>query len=445
MVFQSNEGGAFDRAAGEFRYPSNASSDEFGESEGVVRILHASDLHLERVVSGLAEVPDHLRPTLADSSYAAARRVFEAAVAERVDAVLLAGDVVDLSLAGPRSIVFLREQFEALAAEGIKVFWAGGRVDPPCAWPKVSPLPANVHVFSSEHVETIEVRRNGELLACVAGISAGGAGDVRPLRAPFAPHEQGVLTIGVAYGQFSRADADQLTIPYLAAGGRHGCTSFAAADKSRLVHYPGATQGVSPDEAGPHGATLVTLEADGTIRTQPVATDVVRWETPLVEVEETTSVAELERRLVAQAEDLRASAGATDLLVRWRITGGGPLVQALRQDDARGRIVQPLRERFGHAAPSLWTADVDVRRDEELPPALFEEETILGDVLREVRKLRDEPAASLELASYLAGTDRTGPLSHRLLDLASERHELLLDETSDQCVALLSGPSGRTS
>ena len=121
-------------------------------------MLHASDLHLERVPSGLAEIPDHLRPQLIDASYAAAQRVFDAAVSERVDALILAGDVVDLSQAGLRAIVFLREQFERVGAEGIKVFWAGGRVDPPHAWPKVSPLPANVHVFPTDHVESFEIR-----------------------------------------------------------------------------------------------------------------------------------------------------------------------------------------------------------------------------------------------------------------------------------------------
>ena len=59
------------------------------------RFLHASDLHLDRPPRGLAEVPDHLRSVLAEAPYRAAERVFDAAVKERVDFVVLSGDVID--------------------------------------------------------------------------------------------------------------------------------------------------------------------------------------------------------------------------------------------------------------------------------------------------------------------------------------------------------------
>jgi hypothetical protein len=98
-----------------------------------------------------------------------------------------------------------------------------------------------------------------------------------------------------------------------------------------------------------------------------------------------------------------------------------------------------LRDRFGQQPPYLWTADVDVARESHLPLSYLEEETILGDVLREIRKLREEPPGALALAAYVTEAQRSGGLFHRLMQLAPERHEALLDETSDQCVALLSG------
>jgi hypothetical protein len=185
--------------------------------------------------------------------------------------------------------------------------------------------------------------------------------------------------------------------------------------------------------------TLVTASAENEVQLRAIATGAFRWETPQIECDETINVAELERQLVARAEDLRASAGAAHLLVRWQIAGGGPLHGSLGNDEARRRIIHSLRERFGRATPCLWTVGIDVGRAGELPPALFQEETILGDVLREIQTLREEPAHALELASYLSEADRTGPLAHRLVSLAPERHHMLLDETSDLCVALLSG------
>ena len=91
-----------------------------------LRLLHASDLHLEQPIYGLAEVPDHLRELLIEAPYHAAEQVFEAALAEDVDAVLLAGDVLNVDRAGPPAIMLLLEQFARLGDRGIPVYWAGG-------------------------------------------------------------------------------------------------------------------------------------------------------------------------------------------------------------------------------------------------------------------------------------------------------------------------------
>ncbi len=67
-------------------------------SDRSFRFLHASDFRLDAVPRGLTEVPDHLRDTLLDAPYTAARRVFDAAVAERVAFVVLAGNILRAGL-----------------------------------------------------------------------------------------------------------------------------------------------------------------------------------------------------------------------------------------------------------------------------------------------------------------------------------------------------------
>ena len=69
------------------------------------RFIQSSDFHLERPPRGLAEVPDHLR-TGTRHPYRAAERVFDAAIKERVDFVVLVGDLLDplaISAPAPRS------------------------------------------------------------------------------------------------------------------------------------------------------------------------------------------------------------------------------------------------------------------------------------------------------------------------------------------------------
>jgi DNA repair protein SbcD/Mre11 len=401
------------------------------------RLLHASDLHLERVPSGLREIPEHLRARLVDTSYTAARRLFATAITEQADAVLLAGDVVDLALAGPRAVVFLREQFELLAAEGIEVYWAGGRTDPPQTWPCVSPLPGNVHVFPAEQVRHFDLHQDGETVARIAGISSNG--NARPSLAQFAPHPDGLLTIGVTYGRYSQADLAEQLVPYLAVGGRHGRKSFASNDRSRTLHYPGTTQGMSPKETGPHGCTLITIQSDGTLKTHSVATDAFRWELERVEVQDAMEPSELEQRLFAAAERLHAAAGTGDTFVRWQVDGMGPALERLRPAAARRKLIDRLRDPFGHTEPCLWSVDVDVPHGGPAKSEWLDEETILGDVLREIEALQAEPASTLELATYVFAGDRNSPLAERLLHLSPSDQQQILDATREECVALLSG------
>src|SRR5688572_19005640 len=112
-----------------------------------LRLVHASDFHLELPLYGLAEIPDHLRELLIEAPYSAAKQVFETALAEDVDAVLLAGDLLHVDRAGPPAIVLLLDQFARLGERKIPIYWAGGTVDTPDSWPRSVVLPENVHVF----------------------------------------------------------------------------------------------------------------------------------------------------------------------------------------------------------------------------------------------------------------------------------------------------------
>ena len=79
------------------------------------RFIHASDFHLEAPVYGLAEAPEPLREVLLEAPYRAANNVFDAALRHEVDFLVLAGDVVAPEAAGPRALIFLRDQFALLA------------------------------------------------------------------------------------------------------------------------------------------------------------------------------------------------------------------------------------------------------------------------------------------------------------------------------------------
>src|SRR5688500_16143497 len=104
-------------------------------SAGPFRFLHAAGFHLEQPLYGVGELPDHLRELFLEAPYLAAERVFESAVAQAVDFVVLVGDLLDPDLTGPRGPIFLLEQFARLHERGIAVYWAGRLADEADVWP----------------------------------------------------------------------------------------------------------------------------------------------------------------------------------------------------------------------------------------------------------------------------------------------------------------------
>ena len=92
-----------------------------------MRFLHAADVHLDSPCSSRSET---VRQKLRDASRLAFRRLVDLALAERVDALLIAGDLFDDERLSFQTERFLLEQIHRLDAEFIPVVYATGNHDP---------------------------------------------------------------------------------------------------------------------------------------------------------------------------------------------------------------------------------------------------------------------------------------------------------------------------
>ena len=118
-----------------------------------LRFIHASDLHLDRTLEGIAECPAYWEQKMLGVSKRAAERLFQKCVEEEIDFLILSGNVLNANLAPPGIFLFLVEQFERLKQAGIKVYWAGGEFDSPEDWTNAFPLPENLHRFPSDTIQ----------------------------------------------------------------------------------------------------------------------------------------------------------------------------------------------------------------------------------------------------------------------------------------------------
>ena len=143
------------------------------------RFLHAADFQLDLPLHGVLEVPDSISRWMIDAPYSAAERVFDTAIQEHVRLVVLSGNLLDLIAPHPRSICFLREQFERLAGHAISVCWAGSLRDSAAEWPQSISLPESVHHFSTTAVDTISLEKELKFPLTVVGRSGDESGEIR--------------------------------------------------------------------------------------------------------------------------------------------------------------------------------------------------------------------------------------------------------------------------
>ena len=248
-------------------------------SKRSLKILHAADLHLdssfEALGAGKAAIRRKEQRELLTALAELARR-------ERVDLVLLAGDLLDSDRAYAETG---EELVRALRAIPVPVFIAPGNHD----W--VSPrspylrlrLPENVHVFTENAITAVELP---ELSARVYG-----AGFTEPHSGPLlsgfrAETGDGAYALLCLHGEVGARDSRynpireedlrQSGLDYAALGHIHKASGLLKAGGT-WYSWPGCPEGRGFDEAGEKTVSIVTLQ-DGDCRLDPVSIAGRRYE-----------------------------------------------------------------------------------------------------------------------------------------------------------------------
>jgi DNA repair exonuclease SbcCD nuclease subunit len=388
------------------------------------RFLHAGGFLLDQPLRGLVEIPEPLADLLIDAPFSGAQRVFDAAVEERVDFVILNGDLIDLARPTARSIAFLADQFERLDQHNIAVYWACGKLDQSQDWPVAATLPARVRQFSALEPEELSHFRGQRPVANLVGRSWHGTANFQV--GEFRTDEDGLPTIVVANGACDPHALTEQMVDYWALGGQNQRDTQGSAQ--RVVHYVGSPQGRCPDEPGPHGATLVHISGEREIRTQFVPTDAIRWHTERVAIEEGATLDSVRNLLVDRVKQLRAEADSRPLIVTWKLRGGEQLAGPAGRRDLAAEWQDWLRKDFflHNKRPSLWTLAVELDQP-DLPEAWFDEDSMLGDFLRNLKHLATAGPGEVRLGQEIPEHHR-GPALASLVQWTDEEYRTVLNE-----------------
>jgi exonuclease SbcD len=362
------------------------------------RFLHTGDIHLDSPLKGLSGQDGAAAERIRGATRQALTRLVDAAVEEEVAFVVIAGDLYDGDWRDYQTGLFFIKEMARLAKARIPVFVAHGNHDAESQITRQLVLPDNVRVFPT--------RRPGSFTLAALGVALHGQGfrqrgvtDNLALGypAPVAGHFNiGVLHTGLGgmnghanYAPCSLADLINRGYDYWALGHVHQAQVLHAHPH---VVFCGNLQGRHIREAGPKGATIVSV-ADGAVRAlSTLAVDVVRWANVRVAacgIEHIGALIDAMRSAIESA--VADQADGRLLACRVELTGESELHHEIL--GARERLLAEAQA----AALALgeevaWIETVKLRTAPAATPMAAQ-----ADLLRELRSMVIEGAADPDL------------------------------------------------
>ncbi len=335
------------------------------------RFVHAADLHLDSPFRGLTPHRG-LQPLFQGTTLKALSRIVNLCLREKVDFLVLAGDLYDTEDRSVRARLALRDEVARLDQAGIRTFIVHGNHDPLTADAGTLAFPPSVKVFGASWEEVAVPAPGGGVLCRVQGISYPREAVTEDLSRHFS--RQGPeFTVGLLHANvggaadhanYAPCTAEGLAarqLDYWALGHVHTRTELKLGNGALAV-YPGNPQGRHVGEAGERGCVLVEVNGRRAT-TQFFPVDVVRWHRSTVDL---TDLATLDA-LVTAAEDAVAQAcgaGYEAHAVRLTLEGRGPLHADLARPGALAQLEEALAARFGARRPPVLLESV---KDASLP------------------------------------------------------------------------------
>lgn len=301
-----------------------------------VKLIHCADIHLDSPLRGLARYDG----APIDDIRNGARRAFSAAIdlclRDRVDVMLIAGDLYDGDWRDFQTGLFFAGQMARLRQAGIRVVVVRGNHDADSVLTRNLPLPDNVTMLDSRRPQTL---RFDDLGLAIHGQSFAKAKTFENLAQSYPALVPGLVNIGLLHSSVGGYDGHDSYAPCsLAQLVGHGYEYWALGhvhqhlilNRAPWVVFPGNIQGRHARETGPKGVVAITIEDGAIASVEHIPTDVLRWEAPDVDVSGAETPSEVLERVRDALTALRAGCDGRMLAVRLTVSGACAAHESLR-------------------------------------------------------------------------------------------------------------------
>ncbi|GEP11915.1 metallophosphoesterase family protein [Methylobacterium gnaphalii] len=330
------------------------------------RFVHAADIHLDSPLRSLALRNPDLAALIGDATRQALTAIVDLCLDERVDALLLAGDLYDGEQTSMKTARFLADQIRRLHEGGIRVFVIRGNHDALSKITKELVFPETVTVFGGR-AETIAIDRDGSHFpVAIHGLSFSQAQAPESLLAKYRSPVEGAVNIGILhtslsgalghdpYAPCSPADLRATGFRYWALGHIH---RRSVTEGDCTIVMPGMPQGRDINEAGAKSVTLVTIGDDRAIRVEERAIGIAQFERVSVDVTGITEWREMIGAVGRALERARAAVASRHLVARLRLTGATLLAWRMRRD---GDLLKAEAEARAGLVGACWVEKLEI-------------------------------------------------------------------------------------
>ena len=382
------------------------------------KFVHAADLHLDSPMRGLERYDGAPVEALRQATRQALTNLVNLCRDERVQFLLIAGDIYDGDWRDYNTGLFFAAQMSRLREANIPVYIVRGNHDAISQISRTLKLPENVHVFASRP-ETMRLEALG---VAVHGQSFHDRVVDRDLSGDYPEPMPGCFNIGLLHTSADGREGHEVYAPcsvtalrakgyhYWALGHVHQQEIVC---RDPWIVFPGNIQGRHARETGAKGCVLVQVNDHFASEVNWHWLDTARWareEIDLTGADSLSAVYAIVERALQQA------AGAADsrllalrLILRGRCPIHTPLVSAHEQ------LLNECRAMASDIAPGqIWLEKVICATTEaatDQPPAA--DAMLLAGLIKYCRRLRDDETALNELLGEFVELQRKLPLELR--------------------------------
>ncbi|WP_158809935.1 DNA repair exonuclease [Beijerinckia sp. L45] len=330
------------------------------------RFVHAADIHLDSPLKSLA----FRNPEVAELVGNATRRAFSSiadlCLEERVDALVLSGDLYDGDQTSMKTARFLATEVGRLHEAGIRVFIIRGNHDALSRITKEMVLPDTTKIFGGR-ADAVTVPANGNGREVVFhGISFAQPHAPESLLPKYRPPVEGAINIGLMhtsldgsashdpYAPCKATDLEASGFRYWALGHVHGRS--VAGTRCSIV-MPGMPQGRDVGESGPKTVTLATIADNGSIGLEERLTSVAQFERVAVDLGGATEWREIVGRVASRLGAKRDAVASEHLVARLTLAGATPLAWRIRRD---ADLLRAEAEQIASSLGRTWIDKVEI-------------------------------------------------------------------------------------